>query len=105
VLALDGELVDRQRAFAINHPLGDFIAALSGMTLRPLSAIAKNRLDLMADEIRRVSFEMPEEFEEVVFHPLGLPGPKRWPFGGRIERLFVVAPFVAEGCLRRLGKA
>jgi hypothetical protein len=30
-VVLDGELTERERAFAVNHPLGDFIAALPGL--------------------------------------------------------------------------
>ena len=101
-LALDGELVDRQRAIATNHPLGEFVAALPSLARRPLVGVLAQRVSDMADEVRRVRFELPEGFEEIRFHPLGIPDAGKWPFRGRIDRMLVLSPFISEDCLRRL---
>ena len=37
MLVLEGELQDRTNAFARNHPLGDFLAALPGLAVRPVA--------------------------------------------------------------------
>jgi hypothetical protein len=100
-LRLDGELRRRKNAYAANHPIGDFIAALPRLALR--RSIPKPRrtaIDLMADEVRRVEFEPPDGFSGLGFHPLGIPRYRRSPFGGDMRRTLVVSPFVDEAGLR-----
>ena len=104
MLVLDGQVADRKYAFAKNHPLGDFVAALPDMAIRPVSERTRAAIDRVQAEVRRVRFELPEGFEEVRFWPLGLEGAGSWPFGGRIDRLLVISPFVSEFCLGRLTK-
>ena len=70
---LDGELADRQRAFAANNPLGDFVRALP-VALRPVPPRVLAEVDRMQRDLRVVRFEVPEPFEEVAFWPLGIPG-------------------------------
>lgn len=103
MLALEGELTERANAFARNHPLGDFLAALPGMAVRPASERVAAHAAEFADEIRRVAFEVPLPFEdELRFWPLGHDGKARWPFDTRIDRLLVVSPFVGADTLGRL---
>lgn len=103
-LVLDGVLEERSRPFAANHGLGDFVAALPGLTIRPVSAFARESAELMATEIRRVRFELPEGFDGVSFWPLGLSGRKQWPFpeasAGRC--MAIVSPFLSPSLLERL---
>lgn len=101
-LVLDGFLADRENAFASNHPIGDFIASLPGMVAEGLPEDLQNKIDLIQHEIRRVDFDLPQEFEEVAFHPLGIDNKKANPLSGRIDRMLVVSPFLTEGCLDRL---
>jgi len=96
LLALDGELIDRELAFSANHPLADFIAALPNLALRPLPTDRRKKIDRIQDELRRVRFELPEGIEELRFWPLGIEGYRRWPLDGRIDRLLVLAPFVDQ---------
>ena len=105
MLVLDGELVGRKNAFAKNHPLGDFVAALPSMAVHPLPTPVRSDIDRIQDELRRVRFELPEGFEDLSFWPLGLTSGNRWPLGGRIDRLLVISPFVTEGSLKRLTAA
>lgn len=98
-LVLDGILVDRTNAFTSNHPLGNFIAALPGMIEESLPKDLQERIDLMQYEIRRVSFDLPQGFDKLVFHPLGIDDRRANPFSERIDRMLVVSPFLSEGRL------
>lgn len=104
MLSLEGEYTGRQNAIAINHPLGDFIAALPGLAVGPMDAGRRRQIAQVADEIRRVKFEIPDGFESMRFHPLGVEGYSKWPFAERIEKLLVISPFLTEGALNRLTK-
>lgn len=99
LLALEGAVVtDRQRAFARNHPLGEFIEALPGLARQTMSPAASDMMAMMATEVRRVQFEAPEPFEEVVaFHPIGLG--RRFTGLAGCDRLLVVSPFLARAWL------
>jgi hypothetical protein len=98
ILTLEGDLAERERAFSRNHPLGDFIAALAGLAQRPLAEPRREALATLADEVRRVRFDPPEPFEEIIFWPMGI-GHRRFPLGGRFDRLLVVSPFLSDGFL------
>jgi hypothetical protein len=102
LLVLDGRLRDRDRSIRASQPLADFVKALSGMTQPVLAGEVRTRIDAIADELRRVAFEPPEPFEDLVFWPIGLDRPDPWPFRDRIDRLLVISPFVDAGCLDRL---
>lgn len=101
LLVLDGPLVDRAKAFAVNHPLADFIAALPNLAHRPASQAVRDRAGLLADEVRRVRFELPEDFDELRFWPLGL-GKQTKPFARNERRRLVISPFVTDRALERL---
>lgn len=102
MLVLEGELKDRTNAIARNHPLGEFLAALPGLAVRPVPGRAIADTALLADEVRRVAFEEPEGFEDLKFWPLGHDDKHRWPFDTRIDRMLVISPFVAAETLGRL---
>jgi hypothetical protein len=55
VVALDGDLTDRSNAFAANHPLGDFIEALPGMSLRTLPRLRRQAHDLDRQDCDRAA--------------------------------------------------
>ena len=74
LLALDGEVVERQRAFAKNHRLADFLLALPGLAADRLHERHRSAVDLLADELRRVRFDLPAPFDDYEFYPMGLPG-------------------------------
>jgi len=101
-LILEGNLVERQNAYAVNHPLADFVAALPGMALGPTSDALRKRAEQFASELRRVQFELPEGYDEYRFWPLGIDGYRGFPFKQRIDRLLVVSPFVSSDGLRAL---
>ncbi len=102
VLAMDGKLTQRTRAYHANHPLGDFVAALPGLAIRPLPKALARDIDRIQNEVRRVDFEVPDGFDAYRFWPFGIDGAARWPFDKRIDRLMIVSPFLSNGCLQRL---
>lgn len=102
-LILDGELKRRQKAIALNHPLGNFIQALPTFALQGVSEQLQKDIDRMQHEVRRVDWDYPPNVDEIRFHPLGLQR-RTWPFSGRIDRMLVLAPFLGHKALSRLTK-
>jgi hypothetical protein len=104
IVSLDGVVLDRKNAMRANHPLGDFIEALPGLAVRPMSTEITAGMAVMAEEVRRVQFELPEDIEEIAFWPLGITGYSRSPFRrDRASRpLLVMSPFLSPGQLDRL---
>lgn len=102
LLVLDGHLRNRQNAFGMNHPLGDFVKHLPHLTLQTLPAAIVARIDQIQHEIRRVEFDHPEEMTLVAFWPLGIPGYQRWPFAKARDRFLVISPFLSPGTLEAL---
>lgn len=103
-LVLDGELTDRTRRIASSRPAADFVASLENCAITPLSATARARLRMIAHDLARVRWELPEHFERLVFHPIGYDGQPAWPFSGDIRRMLVVSPFVRKRALERLAQ-
>src|SRR5205085_12608618 len=101
VVTLEGPLLDRQRPIAINHPLGNFIAALPARSNRVTDAV-RGRIALMEAEVRRVEFTPPEGFDSYEFHPFGIDGTTTFPFDDKPGRMLIVSPFVSDGGLNRL---
>jgi hypothetical protein len=103
LLALEGQVVDRQRAYATHHPLGDFFQALPSLAKEALPEHVLANIDLAQQELRRTGFYLPGEFKEYGFWPMGIPGYRnQWPFRGGFDRLLVVSPFITPECLQRL---
>jgi hypothetical protein len=101
ILTLEGDLAVRERAFSKNHPLGDFVAALARLAQRPLAEARQAALATLSDEVRRVRFDPPEPFDDIVFWPMGI-GRQRFPLEGRVDRLLVVSPFLSDGFLAQV---
>jgi len=102
-VVLDGELTDRTNAFAANHPLGDFVAALPRLALHRLPRDTRRQMADISNELRRVRFELPPDFKDYRFWPIGIDGRRDWPFGGRVCRMLVVSPFLSENVLGQFG--
>lgn len=94
VLVLEGELRDRERVIRRSAPLGAFVAALPGMmTQRPTRQL-RGVVKTLSHEIRRVQFDLPEGFEDMHLHPLGIAGTEEWWFSGRRQRTLTISPFL-----------
>lgn len=104
-LVLDGEFTERKNAIAVNHPIGDFLAALPEMSRDPITPTRLTKLDQLQQEIRRVRFTAPEELDIAGFWPLGLDRSEPWPFDTRIDRLLVISPFLSGSGLDDLAQA
>lgn len=105
-LTLEGVLRDdRVKGFSENAPLAAFVAALPGMAEAAGSDLpdpAQARVDLMADELRRVAwYELPDGFDGLAFHPIGHDGRPNWPIQD-LRELLVVSPFVTAPALDEL---
>lgn len=106
VVALDGTLTDRTNAIAANHPLGDLVSALPGLSRRPLPRARREGIAKIADELRRVRFIWPEGFDEnqCRFWVGGLNGRKAEPFGTRRDRALIVSPFLSTPVIQEFMK-
>lgn len=105
ILVLDGRLNENGKEITANRPLSHFIAALPQLAHNlPIAERVQTNIDRIAAELRRVQFELPPGFDQLLFHPLGLKGNSKNPIDGQIDRLLVVSPFVSEKRLNQLGQ-
>ena len=90
------------RYIAANRRLGEFLQALPSMCTRPVSRSRKRQAKRLAEEVRKVSWELPDGFESVAFHVLGIDG-KSWtpPWS---KRMAVISPFLTADALTWLSK-
>jgi hypothetical protein len=102
-LVLEGPLVDRKNAYAVNRPLADFVLALPGLANDDLDQSKKKAIKKISDELLKVSFDPPLEFDDYQFLPLGIPGYKKWPFEDQADRSLIVSPFLNDAFLKELG--
>ena len=102
LLRLDGRPV--RRRIASNAPLARFVGALPGLARTELPSDRSGELEDLAEELRRVQWDLPGGAREARFHPIGLPRSRRF----RVEEHFsgyrklAISPFVREGAIRRL---
>ena len=103
VLWLDGQPQGR-RPSANNAPLGRLIAALSDFTVGDLPRARRDALAELAEDLRRVHWELPEGAREVHFHPIGIAGSRSFPIEEHFSgyRKLVISPFVRDGLIRRV---
>ena len=97
ILWFDGKPQGRQ-LIPDNEPLGRFIAALSDFAVVELPSERRDALADLAEDLRRVHWELPDGARQVNFHPIGIPRHRSFPakerFGG--YRKLVISPFVRE---------
>ncbi len=101
-LLLAGTVADRQVGYSKTRPVADFIAALPGMASPAAGPVAIARAQRMADEVRKVKFELPEGFDQVEYLPMGLDTRRRSPPSFAVKRGLVVSPFVSSRELERI---
>ena len=89
-----------------NEPLARFVAALPGLAVERLPDDRRYAIQGLADELRRIDWDLPDGVREARFHPIGLPGAPQFDaqehFSG--YRKLVISPFVREGALRQILK-
>lgn len=102
-LTLEGVLKDRSRAIRQQKPLAEFLESLPGLVVRNKpSKIVASAIQAMADELQVTSFELPEGFDELAFHPMGLSPGESWPFRANAQSTLVISPFLAGSRLEQL---
>ena len=97
-LTLEGRAGRRNRA--VNRPLGELIAALPGMAVGTVDDARVELMRRLAAEVRRVDWELPEGFDDLAFHVLGL-RPGGW-LPQESDRLAVISPFLSSEALDAL---
>ena len=102
ILWLDGR--PEERPLAINEPLARFVAALPGLSVTRLPPGRRAALAALAEELRRVRWDLPAGVRELRFHPIGLPGSPSFAVDEHFAgyRTLVISPFVRGGAIRRL---
>lgn len=95
VVVLEGELEDRQKGFAVNRPLADFVKTLPAMAVVAVPKKVRQSVNMLADEVRRVRFVPPDGFDEFRFIPSGIPGHRKTTKLDWHKRLLVVSPFLS----------
>lgn len=99
-LRLEGEATSRP--IGANAELTRLLDALPGLTRPGLAPGAKDRLHGLSEELRRVDWDLPDGFESVRFHALGVGG-KQW-MPAQSDALTIVSPFLESRALKRLAK-
>jgi hypothetical protein len=103
VLRLDGRPTATART--LSKPLGDFVRALPGLAVRPVSNDRRALVDVIAEEISTCTWEpLPDGLDLKGFVPMGHDGNESWPFPHDSWRRLIVAPFVKEDFLERFTK-
>jgi hypothetical protein len=98
MVSLDGALAQRKVAYAANHPLADFIETLPTLTGKGVEVPQRilDQVAVAADELRRVDFEIPPDFESLGFRPMGIPGYSKDPITEyRADRVLAISPFLS----------
>lgn len=102
ILRFDGRLEGRRKA--TNTPLVRFIAALPDLAVTQLTARRRAEIDELAEDLRRVSWDLPSGIREAYFHPIGLRGLRRFQAESHFSgyRKLAISPYVRDGVLRSL---
>jgi len=99
VLTLEGYPGGRRRRF--NGPLCDLLLALPILAQGRLPGTRGEALSELAEVARATSWELPNGFEQIRFHTLGITDHQGW-LPEASDRLAVISPFLSEGALREL---
>jgi hypothetical protein len=99
VLTLEGQPTGQRRKE--NRPLSDLVLRLPDLTTLGMPAPRAQEVASLAELARTTPWELPEGFEEIRFHALGLDHPRRW-LPEKSGQMAVVSPFVTEGALEAL---
>jgi len=106
-LTLDGEVIDRDRAFGENNALGEFFAALPALATkkRKMPDASRTLVTELAEQLRKVKWNLPDGVESLKFWPLGLSNRRQWPFEEVSSRpVLVVSPFLKDRTLERIAE-
>lgn len=103
VLRLDGRTTTASRPQ--NEPIREFLGALPGLAVGPVSDERRAGVRQIADEIATVEWEgLPDGLHLEGFIPMGHDGRDSWPFPPDSWRRLIVAPFVGPDFVARYTK-
>ncbi|MGE0325397.1 MAG: phospholipase D family protein [Polyangiaceae bacterium] len=94
MLTLEGDV--RGRTHRESVPLSDFVRHLPTLAVRELDARAQRDVELVAEEVRKIAFEMPEGVEALRFWPMGIDGYRAFPLAERADRRLIISPFLTK---------
>jgi hypothetical protein len=97
-LTLEGEPHGRNRA--INRDLADLIRHLPELATGRVSDLARERAQMLGDEVHRAEWALPADFESLEFQVLGMRRKKWLPAASK--KLAVFSPFCSAGVLKQL---
>ena len=102
ILWLDGRRAEPNNESS--EPLAEFVGALPGSVVTRLSPSRQVILTGLADELRRVEWELPSGVHKARFHPIGPPYSGQFSVEEHFEgyRKLVISPFVRKGAIRRI---
>jgi len=83
-----------------NKELVEFLWALPSMSTRQVSEAQKQQAEMLAEEIRKTQWELPEYFESVYFSVLG--HKRRIWEPPKSNRIVVISPFITDSAIKWL---
>jgi hypothetical protein len=100
MVSLDGEVADRKKSFGRNRPITDFLHALPGLVRNNIREETAECLKVFQTEVGRVEFDVPEGFDHIKFHPLGISGHVGNPCPKTADRYLILSPFLSDTFLK-----
>ena len=99
-LQLDGMIAGRKSK--LNKPLAHFFKMLPDLAIGPTEAGRVEQALRFAEELHRVQWKLPDDFDELIFY---LPGIKGFDWEPPVaNRMAVISPFCSDQALRTLAK-
>lgn len=86
-----------KRFIAANRPLGEFLRSLPEIATGRMPLSKKRQAAMLAEEVRKTVWELPEGFEKVSFHITGTKN-RSWTLP-RSKRMAVISPFLTDDAL------
>ncbi|MCK5862114.1 MAG: phospholipase D family protein [Candidatus Hydrogenedentes bacterium] len=97
-LQLEGTVSGRN--IATNHPLSIFLKNLPDLATTHVSCEKRQQARFLAEEVRKTQWELPEGFEEIGFHILGMTN-KAWTPAWS-KRMVIISPFISDKAVEHL---
>jgi hypothetical protein len=98
VIAIDG-YIDSRQAQATNRPLADLVRGLPRMAISRVEPRRAHAIQQLADELRAVTWTLPDRASGLAFHALGIDlpdaGPSLWDSIAD-RRTLVISPFLDD---------
>ena len=86
-----------RRFIAANRPLGEFLCSLPEIAAGRMPLSRRRQAAMLAEEVRKTVWELPDGFEKVSFHITGTTN-RSWMLP-RSKRMAVISPFLTDDAL------